>query len=78
MIVWVNGKRRKGGTTLRIVNTNMENKKIKDILFESIKECKGETFEVDIGEYDKVIHSAHELEDIFEKKLNTQSKPKTK
>ncbi len=46
-----------------------EEERIKTILFESIKECKGETFEVDIGEYNKSIFSAHELEDIFEKKL---------
>lgn len=51
-----------------------ELEKIKTILFKSIKECKGKTFEVDIGEYDKIINSAHELEDIFEKKLNTSYK----
>ena len=43
--------------------------KILKILFESIKETKGETFEVDVGEYDKHINSGHELEDIFERKL---------
>ena len=58
----------------------MTNQEVRDILFESIKEAKGETFEVDIGEYDKSINSAHELEDIFERRLNeiSQSSPEKK
>ena len=42
---------------------------IKELLFKSMQEAEGETFMIDIGEYDKKINSAHEVESIFEFKL---------